>query len=81
MAALEGLGRHRRVQPEALGVAHGADLDAEALIDLGAVAERELGAAASRVEDDEGAVARREVGADGEIGEPALLLTRDDGRR
>ena len=43
----------RRVEPEALGEARGADIDAEALLDRGAVPERELRAAAAGVEDDD----------------------------
>ena len=52
-----GLAQHsrakRRVEPEALGVPHGTDIDAEALVDAGIVPEGELGAAAAGVEDDE----------------------------
>ena len=52
------LGRHGAVEPVALGVAHGADVDAEALVDAGVVAERELRTAAAGVEDDERALVR-----------------------
>ena len=74
---LEGVGRHGRVEPEALGVTHGADIDAEAVLDLGATTEGELGASSTRVEDHEGAVGQPEVRSDGDKCEPALLLPRD----
>ena len=45
--------RRRPVEAEALGEPHRADVDAEPLVDTVAVAERELGAAAAGVEDDE----------------------------
>ena len=78
-ACREHLGRDRAVQPEPLGVPDGADVDAEPLVDVGAVAERELRAAAAGVEHDERARRPRPRPAcDREVGEPALLLAGDD---
>ena len=65
-------------EPEPLGEAHRADVDAEPLVDPDAVAERELRAAAAGVEDDERAVAQRQRGAHRQVGEAALLLAGDD---
>src|SRR5206468_498040 len=61
---------------EALGEPHGADVDAEALVDLRLAAEGELRAAAARVEHDERA-AYVEPCDGRQIGEPRLLLARD----
>ena len=65
------------VEAEALGEARRADVEAEALVDLLPVAERELRAAAAGVEDDERAAAEPQPGLDGEVGEPRLLLAAD----
>ena len=53
-----------RREAEALGVAHCADVDAEALAHAGRVAERELGAATAGVEHHDRAVDGAEAGPD-----------------
>ena len=63
---------------ESLGVPHGADVDAELPIDASSVAERELGATAAGVEDDERAVGQPEPRLHGQVGDPALFLAGDD---
>ena len=65
------------VEAEAVGVRRGADVEAEALLDPFALAERELGAAAAGVEDDERPSADVELGRRGAVGEPRLLLAGD----
>ena len=68
----------RAVQPEALGEAHRADVDAEPLVDPVAAAECELRATAAGVEDDQRPVAEADAGLHREVCEPALLLAGDD---
>ena len=65
-------------EPEALGVAYGADIDAEALVDGGVVPEGELRAAAAGVEDDHATPLEPEPGPCGDEGKPRLLVARDD---
>ena len=73
----EDVGRDGARQPEPLRVAHRADRQAEPLVDAGVDAERELRAAAARVEDGHRAF-RMAVPLDGrQVGEPALLLAGD----
>src|SRR4029453_11554519 len=62
------------IEAEALGVAHRADLDAEALLDMIAVSERELRAAAAGVEDDDRLVADADAPLARPVRGPALLL-------
>src|SRR3954452_3330948 len=76
----ERLVGHHAVEAVALGDAHRADVHAEALVDAVAVPERELRAAAARVEDDRRA--RCEIGPEaalrGKGREGRLLLAGDD---
>ena len=70
--------RHLAVEPVAFGVAHRADIDAEALVDDGAMAEGELRATAAGVEDHQRALIQPEPSAGGDEGQPGLLVARDD---
>src|SRR5215470_18543476 len=57
----ESLLRDCAVQTEALGESRGSDIDAEPLVGPTGSTERELGAPAARVEDDEGSLADVEL--------------------
>src|SRR5262249_16423599 len=65
------------VEAEPLREPRRADADAELLLDAPAVPERELRAAAARVEHDERAGHVAERGLDREVGDPRLLVARD----
>ena len=69
--------RHGAVEPESLGEARSADVDAELLLDPAGRAERELRAPAAGVEDDERPAGDAEARGRGDVGEPGLLLAGD----
>jgi hypothetical protein len=58
-------------------VADRPHVEAEALLDLLALPEGELAAAAAGVEDDQRPLGHAEPGPHREVGQPALLLARD----
>ena len=66
------------VEVEPLGEAGGADVHAEALVDVRGRSERELRAAAARVEDRERAAGDGKRRGGRHVGEPGLLLPGDD---
>jgi hypothetical protein len=61
-----------------LGEADGPDVQAESLVDAFPVAERELRAAAARIEHHERTLADPQPCSRGEVREAGLLLSRDD---
>ena len=66
MASRNTSGDTARSSSIALGVAHGADVDAEALVHAGIVPKGELGAAAAGVEHDERARVQAQTGLGGQ---------------
>ena len=74
---VDDVGRHRPRQPEPLGEPDRADVETEPFVDGQTVTERELRAATTGVEDDDRPVVEPDAGRNGEIGEPALFLSRD----
>ncbi len=62
----------------ALGEAHGAHLQADAVVDARALAEHHLGGAAAEVDHQPGALGHLEVALGAEPGEAGLLLAADD---
>ena len=65
------------IEPEPLGVPHGAHVDAEPLEHLRTLTEGELRAPAAGIEDHEPAVLLPQTRLDGEVGEPPFLVARD----
>src|SRR5213596_613936 len=65
------------IEPEPLGVPHGAHVDAEPFEHLRTLTERELRASAAGIEDHEAAMLLPQTRLDGEVREPPFLVARD----
>jgi hypothetical protein len=65
------------VEAEPLHVAHRADVDAEPLLDVRPAADRELGAAATGVEDDDRGVSDIQLRCRREVGQAGFLVPGD----